>query len=421
MNKKIDWNDVLEVASISDVGMRRSNNQDAFAVNLAGDVSTWKQTGHMFIVADGMGAHAAGELASGLAVEKIPHLYRKLTEIIPPEASRKAVKEANAEINRRGEANEEFHQMGTTCSMLTLLPQGSVITHVGDSRVYRLRGKRFEQMTFDHSLVWEIREANRKAGKREEVPESIPKNVITRSLGPFPDVKVDLEGPFDVQLGDTYLLCSDGLTNQVTDNEIGAITACVSPDEAVKILVDLSNLRGGPDNITVVIIRVKGEEVTTQHCRAKPFVIGKKKAEDEIPILVWVFLATFLLVTIVMWFIAPLISVVSGILTAGLIGFVIYKLFGNQDQKEVSGGRRFGKGPYTRCDSTPNKGIVAGIETVVNDLKKAAVEEQWNVDLSGFEKSIKDAEAAAKAGNFKTALCSYSRGMTSLMDQIRGD
>src|SRR5262245_54415454 len=122
--------------------MRRSNNQDSFAVSLATSMEQWHQRGHLFMVADGMGAHAAGELASRLAIDHVPHLYRKFDDLSGPEALRRSVLEANAEINRRGQANEEFHNMGTTCTALTLLPQGAVVAHIGDSRVYRLRGSR---------------------------------------------------------------------------------------------------------------------------------------------------------------------------------------------------------------------------------------------------------------------------------------
>src|SRR4029079_7562536 len=93
---------------------------------------------------------------------------------------------------------------------------------------------------------------------KEELPQFVPKNIITRSLGPHPDVQVDLEGPYSAEPGDTFLLCSDGLTGQVKDEEIGALLSCLPPAEAARVLVDLANLRGGPDNITVIIVRVLG-------------------------------------------------------------------------------------------------------------------------------------------------------------------
>ncbi|MDB4468604.1 protein phosphatase 2C domain-containing protein [bacterium] len=258
----LNWDDYIQVASLSDVGMRRATNQDNLSVSLASSMEQWQRKGHVFIVADGMGAHAAGELASKLAIDHIPHLYAKYNDSSAPEEMRKAVEGANSEIHRRGQANEEFHNMGTTCSVLTILPEGAVCAHIGDSRVYRLTQNRIEQLTFDHSLVWEMKFAGQLSEEEERLGK-IPKNVITRSLGPYAECKVDLEGPFPIQVGDTFLLCSDGLTAVISDTEIGSILANMSPDEAVKVLVDLSNLRGGPDNITAVIVKIGHPKLAT--------------------------------------------------------------------------------------------------------------------------------------------------------------
>src|SRR3990172_2186562 len=220
----------LQYAQLSDLGMRRSNNQDAVAVVVTDDVATWSEHGHLLMVADGMGAHAAGELASKLAVDNIPHTYFKLRELYPPMALRQAIRDANALINAKGLSSVGFQGMGTTCSCLVLLPQGALVAHIGDSRVYRLRGNVLEQLTFDHSLVWEMEVAGPMT--EDEVPAYIPKNVITRSLGPHPTVQVDLEGPYNVSAGDVFLLCSDGLSGPITDEELGAILQCVPPEEA---------------------------------------------------------------------------------------------------------------------------------------------------------------------------------------------
>src|SRR6185369_2097132 len=107
--------------------------------------------GHVFVVADGMGAHAAGELASKMAADGIPHNYHKIHDQPAVWAIAKAVEEINDQINQRGQANIDFQGMGTTSSVLVLLPQGALVAHVGDSRVYRLRGEQLEQLTFDHS------------------------------------------------------------------------------------------------------------------------------------------------------------------------------------------------------------------------------------------------------------------------------
>ena len=234
--------------------------------------SGWQSRGHLFLVADGMGAHAAGELASRMAVQAVAHHYHKHLELPPPESLLRALRDANAEIHQRGRANSEFHNMGTTCSALLLLPQGALVGHVGDSRVYRLRHQSLQQLTFDHSLVWEMRAAGQLANR--DLSLSIPKNVITRSLGPQAAVQVDLEGPFEIQVGDRFLLCTDGLMAKLQDHEIGLVLVGLPPPEAAQLLVDLANVRGGPDNITVVVIEAVGPAMATRATRAEPLAVG---------------------------------------------------------------------------------------------------------------------------------------------------
>ncbi len=127
---------------------------------------------------------------------------------------------------------------------------------MGDSRAYRLRGNRFEQLTFDHSLVWEMRASGQLQG---QVPDYVPKNVITRSLGPAPRSRSTWKGRMPVVPGDTFLMCSDGLSGPVKDEEMGMILFSMPPVEVVRGLVDLANLRGGPDNITVIVVKAVGE------------------------------------------------------------------------------------------------------------------------------------------------------------------
>nr|WP_303652724.1 protein phosphatase 2C domain-containing protein [Paludisphaera mucosa] len=233
--------------------MRRQNNQDSFAAVRAANRETWRRRGHLFMVADGMGAHAAGELASKMACDLIPHSYMKAKVGAAGEAIAKAFRDVSAQIHVRAAANRDFDGMGTTCSSLLLMPEGALVAHVGDSRVYRVRERRIDQLSFDHSLVWELVRRNHLTPEQANV--SIPKNVITRSLGPA-EVDVDLEGPFAVHEGDVFLLCSDGLSGFVTDPELGAFAGHFHPRDACRYLVHLANLRGGLDNITVLIVRV---------------------------------------------------------------------------------------------------------------------------------------------------------------------
>ena len=144
----------MEHAALSDVGLCRSNNQDSLIVDTAQNADSGQMPGHLFVVADGMGAHAAGEVASRVAVETVLRVYRTHKADLPEDALRDALREANTEIYRQGIESDELRGMGTTVSTLVLLPQEALVGHVGDSRIYRLRGNELQQLTFDHSLVW---------------------------------------------------------------------------------------------------------------------------------------------------------------------------------------------------------------------------------------------------------------------------
>src|SRR5579862_271537 len=250
------WEQPIRCASVSDIGFRRRNNQDSYAIRICSDQETWRQHGHLLMVADGMGGHAVGELASKIAADTVSHTFFKLRDLDAPEALKQSLETANATINQRGSLNRDFARMGTTCTTLVLCPKGAVIAHVGDSRAYRIRGDRIDQLTFDHSLHWEmIRQGKMRP---EDVFMHESRHVITRSLGPEPVVLVDIEGPHAVLPGDVYVICSDGLTGHVQDAEIGIIARELPPQEACRLLVNLANLRGGSDNVTVVIGRVSG-------------------------------------------------------------------------------------------------------------------------------------------------------------------
>src|SRR5437868_7302589 len=203
-----------------------------------------------------MGGHAVGEKASAKAVRDIPFLYLKHARdgVVP--ALRRAFQETNAGIFAIGQENPEFRGLGTTATAILLRPEGAWVGHVGDSRAYRIRDGVIEQLTFDHSAVWEI--ARRQRVKPEEL-QGIRSNVILRSLGPDAFVEVDVEGPHPVRAGDVYLLCSDGLSGPLSDPEIGAVAATLPAAEACEFLVELANLRGGPDNVTVMVVRVGPE------------------------------------------------------------------------------------------------------------------------------------------------------------------
>src|SRR5262249_16893718 len=236
--------------------MRRSNNQDSYTAVRAPHAEAWRQRGHVFLVADGMGAHAVGELASKMACDLIPHNYMKMRAGTPAESIVKTFQNVSSLIHSRASANRDFQGMGTTSSALLLLPEGPLIAHVGDSRFYRIRRERVDQFSFDHSLVWELVRRNHLTSEQAKL--SVPKNVITRSLGPEVEIEVDVEGPLSVELGDVYVLCSDGLSGPVDDPEIGAFASTFHPRDACRSLVRLAKPRCVRDNIPALIVRIVG-------------------------------------------------------------------------------------------------------------------------------------------------------------------
>ncbi len=397
----------VQHAALSDVGLRRTNNQDSHVVHLAASDDAWARNGHLFIVADGMGAHAAGELASKLAVDTIPLTYQKNRDKPAHVALQKAIQEANHVIHNRGLANPDFQGMGTTTSALLLLPRGAIVAHVGDSRVYRLRGSQLDQLSFDHSLVWELTAAGQIAGANS----GIPRNIITRSLGPNPDVEVDLEGPFPVAAGDVFLLCSDGLSGEVRDEEIGTILQCLPPEEAVQLLVDLANLRGGPDNITVIVARVMSNLVEGAESAAAPAQRG------GISSAVW---ATMGLAVVAAGVLAAL-SYTAAALIAGVVGVVLALLLNSVLAK---GGdelprSRLGRGPHRTYQCRPELPFVQELARIFEQLRMAAVEEDWRIDWAHIDVMTRTAQQALAKKDFPAAVAAYGRIISFMMRELK--
>ena len=396
--------------------MRRANNQDAATALRADTAERYQSRGHLFVVADGMGAHAAGELASRMAVDKIPHQYLKRSQVGAAEALRQSVEEANNEIHRRGQQNPEFYNMGTTASALALLPDGAVIAHVGDSRVYRLRGNVFEQLTFDHSLVWEM-QASGQVHPDSALSQSIPKNVITRSLGPNAQVQIDLEGPWPIQKGDRYLLCSDGLTGQVEDVEIGALLGCLPPHRAVRVLVDLANLRGGPDNITVIAIHVN-DDPATNALATSPRSARPRKLPPE-PLLATV--AACVLVTLVLGIVGTPIAFVTAGLSAIAIGFTLYSWL--KPHTPAVSTHEFPthrtSSPYRRYPIKPDESLIARLGGTVQALRDAAVEKGWQLDWSRVDSLQAQAQSSRESKKMADAVRLQSEAIIETMQQLR--
>jgi len=404
----------VEHAALSDVGLSRSNNQDSLLIT-DGDGSKGTP-GYLLVVADGMGAHAAGEVASRIAVDTVEEVYRAGTGGKPEEALHEALRAANAEIHRQGLESDELRGMGTTLSSLVLLPQEALIGHVGDSRIYRLRGNTLEQLTFDHSLVWEICAVENIM--ETEVPAFVPRNIVTRSVGPTPEVDIDLEGPFSLRTGDTYLLCSDGLTGQVDDEELGTILQCFGPDEAALVLVDLANLRGGPDNVTVVVARVNRWKMTGGTKTGK---FRRRRSTSLAARIFRPLLAAAGLFAVGWMFRGPVAAIVAAAVGALLVA-LIDRLLCQAEPPSVAplGDRqRLGRAPYITCDCTVNERSVHCMAKAIEEIRDVAVNRLWHVDWDQFEGLVAAAEEAGKSGDFAESVAVYGKVVRFMRTQLQ--
>jgi PPM family protein phosphatase len=418
--------ELAEHATLTDVGMRRSHNQDAYGILLASAEEAWRERGHVLLVADGMGAHAVGELASQMASEIIPHIYQKHATGGPVQAIRRAFTEANSNIHLRGQQNREFNGMGTTGTALIVRPEGAWVGHVGDSRAYRVRQQRVEQLSFDHSLQWEM------ARRQQIAPDcitGIPSNVIIRSLGPEPTVQVDIEGPHPVMPGDVYVLCSDGLSNQVTDQELGAIVSLFPLAEACPFLIDIANLRGGPDNITVVAARVAGETSaddeeppTTSysflrglpwwkrwpwhtHCMAGGITLGLIALTLAVGGQHSLSILTF--------------TAAVGVLTAGLVG--VFRSYQQEDGGEGDGNEPSGPAQvYRTGSSVMDMPLIERFTQTFSQVLEAVKEKGFPYDSVKMQRHQDAFETALKKKDLTQAFKERCRALGVLMTSLRG-
>ena len=227
-------------AARSDVGRVRLGNEDRYLARPP-----------VFAVADGMGGHEAGEVASAMAVEAIEHAI-SAQAIGDADALVAALVEANAEIRTRGSREPELDGMGTTCTAALIDRDVVWLAHVGDSRAYLLRAGQLTQLTDDHSLVANLVRDGMMA--LEDARVDGRRNIITRALGAEDRLRVDVSS-FEIEPGDRLLLCSDGLTGLVEDARLAEVLGSgAGPDEVADRLIELANEAGGDDNITVIVI-----------------------------------------------------------------------------------------------------------------------------------------------------------------------
>ena len=407
------WANSILCSAKTDIGLRRANNQDSHAVILAGSHSSWKERGHLLIVADGMGAHAAGEVASQTATDTIAMSYSKRTKEFPPLALQDAVYDAHQRIREQSAKDDAFRDMGTTVDALLLLPQGAVIAHVGDSRVYRWRNQTIEQLTFDHSLVWEVCVAFKLPF--DQPPADIPRNQITRSLGPTDKLKVDLEGPYPIEVGDVFLVCSDGLSGQINDREIGQLLGVLSPEEATETLVNIANLRGGPDNITLIV--AKATETEDQHLPQSPGIPGSA----------WISLA----VTAVMFLVMALGFFLSESHFAAWLGGtgVVFGLTAfvwcmrdslfSSAYRYPSPDESYGNGPYTSYHCPPSMVFTEKLASILQQFRHVTQGSQWDIPWDKADLREQAALAAIRSKNYGAAIREYCLTINLLMYELK--
>ncbi|HSV75065.1 MAG TPA: Stp1/IreP family PP2C-type Ser/Thr phosphatase [Chthonomonadales bacterium] len=238
----------------TDLGRVRENNEDKFDFYEPDDPTLLATRGAVYAVADGMGGHAAGQIASEIALKLVIAGYFDSVADEPAEALEDAIAEANNRIHSVAMEAPGRSGMGTTLTAVALIEDRALVAHVGDSRAYLVRDGAIRQITRDHS--WVAEQVRIGALTLEQAEQSPYRNVITRSIGAWPSVEPELLEE-TVAPGDRWVLCSDGLTTHVSDEEILLVAGGHAPCEACRQLVELANARGGRDNITVCVLEVR--------------------------------------------------------------------------------------------------------------------------------------------------------------------
>jgi serine/threonine protein phosphatase PrpC len=260
----------VETASKTDMGMVRSNNEDSlFTIDESGSINSRFNSIGLYIIADGMGGHQGGEIASKIATQVVSAtILDNLTNISksqnPLSIVKEAIEKASKEICDVAGTRQELHSMGTTITMGLRLENELYIGHVGDSRAYLVRGQEIERLTADHSLIAHLLKEG--TITPEEARTHPNRGVILRCLGLSGKVSVDSyyqdgkEAKLLLKNNDRIIFCSDGLTDCVTDDEIyNYVTKFQTTGEVCEKLIELSNIRGGEDNISVIVVRVNQE------------------------------------------------------------------------------------------------------------------------------------------------------------------
>jgi protein phosphatase len=243
----------VEIYSQTDLGCQRENNEDSYGSWQPSPGAESAQKGVLLVVADGMGGYEGGQEASRLAVETVKETYSGSLAEDPQTLLFKGLREAHARIVKYAAAHPGLRGMGTTCTAVAVVGKNLYFAHVGDSRLYRVRDGEISRLTRDHSYVGRLVESG--AISPEEAETHVQRHILTAALGAGEEVYPDVpEQPLTVEENDVLLLCTDGLWGLINDGEIATTVSRNSPAEAVRQLVQLARERGGPDNITVLML-----------------------------------------------------------------------------------------------------------------------------------------------------------------------
>jgi protein phosphatase len=246
----------IEVSSQSDIGCLRQNNEDSFGYWEPEDDRLFQRKGRLAIVADGMGGYEGGQEASRLAVETLVAVYRDFSGDDPQAALIEGLQTAHEQIRQYSFDHPELRGMGTTCTAAAIVQDALYYVHVGDTRLYLIRQGHITKVTRDHSYVGRLVESG--IISAEEAENHPQRNILTAALGTNPDLVMDSSRqPEPLHPEDVLLICTDGLWGQVRDPEILDMVDNKSAEQAGRRLIDLARERGGPDNITVEILRMR--------------------------------------------------------------------------------------------------------------------------------------------------------------------
>lgn len=244
----------VKLGAKTDLGRVRENNEDKFDFFEPEDPAVLATKGAFYAVADGMGGHSAGQIASELALKTVMQAYYTSRSADTDSSLRVAIQEANSLVFDTAQAIPDRQGMGTTMTVAVVRDDQLTIAQVGDSRAYLLRDDQITQITQDHS--WVAEQVRSGAMSVDEAQSSPFRNIITRSVGTAQTVEADLTTQA-MQAGDTVLLCSDGLTGHVSPEGIAAVLREYTPSAAASRLIEEANANGGRDNITVVVLSIR--------------------------------------------------------------------------------------------------------------------------------------------------------------------